>query len=545
MQRFSRVLTLIAATLLAACGRDAAAPSAAAPSLAISDGAHDAGNGHFYFLPPVVSAPAFTGTFDAQRSPTVVICALEAGGCGSVIAEFSMTSGPGSETVRVAPKDERYLVNWHTDQFTLNSSVIYRILVSVEGTPLGFADVDVVDSGRELRSVSTGEFVALVDGRTLPIAFRIEEGAIPATPVFAAVDAGFSQSCAVSTAHLGFCWGDTPYGSFYTPTPVPGGVWFAMIAAGSTPGGPSLARACGLTPAGAAYCWGWGSDGFLGDGTDGSSTAPVPVADGYTFTTLTVGMNHVCALDADGAAYCWGNGAWGALGNAPDLGARGNNIAPGPVLGGLRFQSISAGEDFTCAVTTTGAAYCWGINDRGQLGSISTEACNPGEPVPIPCTLTPAAVQGGLSFRSAWAGQYHACALTSLGEAYCWGRNYYGELGDGTTAPSLAPTAVSGGLNLTSLSTGSMFTCGIAAGGQLYCWGYGGDGRLGDGANTSSAVPVPVAGSDTHVAVGTGLNHACGLTTIGTVLCWGQGSLGQLGTGSGNASAVPVPISIP
>ncbi|HXV87195.1 MAG TPA: hypothetical protein VD793_10870, partial [Gemmatimonadales bacterium] len=167
----------LGAALFLGC-RDDVPTSPAGPAFEIKDGTHSAGNHHFYFLPPLVGAASFAGTFDGSQAAEVQICAWINEACDTTIAAYSTTTGPGSETVRVSQADEHYLVNWHTDQFSLDPAVTYRIRVVVAGTELGRADVDLVSTGKELKNVNTGEFVPLVDGRTLPIKFRIEMGAL-------------------------------------------------------------------------------------------------------------------------------------------------------------------------------------------------------------------------------------------------------------------------------------------------------------------------------------------------------------------------------
>jgi len=145
----------------------------------ISDGAHQAncltatgtcvpGNAHFFFLPPMVKAPITTGTFNANLAPSVTICQLAGNACG--VPPF--TVGP----VQVDPAGQQYKVNWNTDVTVLVGQT-YRIIVSTSGVELGFADVMPVTNGSQLKNIDTGEFIGLVDGRTLPIRFRIEQGA--------------------------------------------------------------------------------------------------------------------------------------------------------------------------------------------------------------------------------------------------------------------------------------------------------------------------------------------------------------------------------
>ncbi len=154
------------------------APDVAGPSPTISDAAHDVRD-HFYFLPPLVADPEPTGEFDPSFLPylAVVVCEWDGTECVEPpIADFSSETGPGSETLRIDEDDEHYIVNWHTKDSNLDPDKMYRIRVLAGEVELGFADVDVVSKGSQLKSVDTGEFIALKDGRTLPIKFRIQEG---------------------------------------------------------------------------------------------------------------------------------------------------------------------------------------------------------------------------------------------------------------------------------------------------------------------------------------------------------------------------------
>jgi probable HAF family extracellular repeat protein len=143
----------------------------------ISDAVHNNGRTHFYFLPPMVSAPSTSGTFDATLSPVVDICPSNGATCtDSAIATFSTTSGTGSELVRVSTTDQQYIVNWHTDAFNLPAGSIYRVRIRIAGRVIGYADVAVIANAGQAKNVATGQYIALVDGKTLPIKFRIELG---------------------------------------------------------------------------------------------------------------------------------------------------------------------------------------------------------------------------------------------------------------------------------------------------------------------------------------------------------------------------------
>jgi len=177
--------TSLAAVLFALGCEDkpATAPAAGRPQFEISDAGHGTGTPGFYFLPPMVAAPTFTGTFVSGLTLEVEICVWNGTACDALIATFSTNTGTGSETVRVDTENERYIVNWKTGQFHLDPAKTYRIRVLFGSTELGHADVDVVATGRERKSVNTAEFVPVVNGQTLPITFRIEDRAILALAV--------------------------------------------------------------------------------------------------------------------------------------------------------------------------------------------------------------------------------------------------------------------------------------------------------------------------------------------------------------------------
>jgi Tol biopolymer transport system component len=172
----------VAALLASACTVDS--PSAPAPAelqrtpvSEILDAAHNFGTSHFYFLPPMVAAPSATGVFDAAIQPVVEIC-IWSSGCHSLVARYTLASGVAGQTVRLNTNEQNYSVNWQTDQFSLDLSQTYRISVKVATTELGHSDVMLFNNGKDAKNAATGDIITLVDGRTLPIKFRIERGAV-------------------------------------------------------------------------------------------------------------------------------------------------------------------------------------------------------------------------------------------------------------------------------------------------------------------------------------------------------------------------------
>jgi alpha-tubulin suppressor-like RCC1 family protein len=368
------------------------------------------------------------------------------------------------------------------------------------------------------------------------------------------VAAGGEHTCAIDTSGAAWCWGNNSHGQLgegtdnpaNEPQLVTGGHRFASITAGDF-------HTCALDTSGAAWCWGandWGYEfipaGQLGDGTWDDANTPQPVTGGHRFTMISAGAYHTCALDTSGVAWCWGANfaeTFGFLfaGQLGD-GTLDNANRPQRVDGGGwngTFVSISAGGWHTCAITSAGAVYCWGYHDFGALGNDTTTSS---------LTNGPQLVDHGSSsgtFVSVDAGDLYTCALTSAGAAYCWGANGAGRLGDGSTSDRDVPAAVTGGYVWAMIDAGDDHTCGVTTTGRGSCWGENEDGELGDGStiNSSSDGPQPImSGEQFAVVIPNGFeegNHSCGLTTDGTLYCWGTNGDGQLGIGDNSNQNEP------
>ena len=221
------------------------------------------------------------------------------------------------------------------------------------------------------------------------------------------------------------------------------------------------------------------------------------------FAQISSGTTHTCALTASGAAYCWGDDGYGQLGNGRDVGA--NQSSPSPVTTppGVTWAQVSASEASTCAVTTAGALYCWG---GFALGNEDVERAD--EPYPV---TTPA----GVTWTKVSHGINGGCALTTTDALYCWG--YSG------LEVSNIPILVPGG-PWAMVSTGPNDTCAVDTSGTGYCWGAEFDGELGNGGSTSDIVsdaPALVAAPPgvRWSAITAREQVTCGVTTTGAAYC--------------------------
>ena len=277
---------------------------------------------------------------------------------------------------------------------------------------------------------------------------------------FTSLSLSYALACGSVGSGDVYCWGSggrlgTDLGGLGGPAPATCGGYYATPWLCSTSpvkvtGSIALSAprtgdwyGCALASGGAAHCWGWNQFYQLGDGTRNNAFTPVPVSGGISFAALETGAVHTCGLDGAGTAYCWGGWAFnfGQLGNG--------TFAPAPtpsmVSGGRVFRLIrpAVGNNIfshTCALDGNDEAWCWGANSYGQLAGTALDVCSSG--TPFPCSSTPIRSAVGKTFADVSTGSEATCGLTRTREAWCWGLNYFGQLGNGTTLPTSIPTRV-------------------------------------------------------------------------------------------------------
>jgi alpha-tubulin suppressor-like RCC1 family protein len=322
----------------------------------------------------------------------------------------------------------------------------------------------------------------------------------------------------------------------------------------------STGATCGLAVEGDAYCWGSSFGGLFGARTleqcpptqFACTTRPLRIHSPVQLTSVSANStfgSYACGLDTSGLPYCWGT-------MLVDFdGAYNLGLVPTALPGGVPLTSISMGEAHICGVATTHEAYCWGTFEGGRRGDplIGFDTST--------ATFQPNAVGGGLDFAEVVAGSMGTCGLTLTGQAYCWGSNYHGSLGD-PAAPvqqecglarspcATAPVPVAGGHLFTALTGATGHVCGPTAAGELYCWGLDNANQLGTGeppelCDDALCVNRPalvLASGVVFTSVSAAGSSTCALDADDVAFCWGDNSSGQIGNGGGMAS-VPVPVS--
>lgn len=349
--------------------------------------------------------------------------------------------------------------------------------------------------------------------------------------------AGGDRTCGERSDGIDFCWGASegvPIGDGAEvdrslPTQIGGGGPMGFLTVGAT-------HMCNKT-----HCWGSNEHGQLGDGTFIKRLLPtlIMTGDGYSRTSarfVVAGRDHTCGVNGGstgGLVFCWGNNAFGQLGDSLDSRVSRNY----PSLVGIRGSSTNANVLALGSSHTCGGGICWGKNDEGQLGDGTSVSRS--RPKQVASDIWADLYAGnGSPQKSSAAGAQHSCALTSTGKAYCWGSNAFGQLGNSSSGISAIPTEVNTALRFTAIVAGEFFTCALAA--KLYCWGANTYGQLGNGTfnNSSTLVEVNVPGP---IEVAAGASHICVLTDQQTTLCWGRNHRGQLGDGTALTRTQPAP----
>jgi alpha-tubulin suppressor-like RCC1 family protein len=337
-----------------------------------------------------------------------------------------------------------------------------------------------------------------------------------------------STACAISGARKLYCWGSGRYGqlgdgvlpmgesdtrAFAVPTQI-GNVenWDSVVAGDGV--------FCARNVKAERYCWGNNYDGQFADDTLGKQIYNEITRATGDFSKMSLGDEHGCGIDSANHLFCWGDGDYGKLGNGETEG--GSQRTPTQV-GSDTWKSVAVSGYHSCAVQTNGTLFCFGENDSGECG----------QPEETEAIGTPTQVGSDTDWTSVTAGEAFSCARKSNGSIYCWGGNWSGELGNGTTDNSHTPVRVGTDTDWVSVSAHGSGACGIKSNGQIFCWGTNESGQLGRtdlGLSVSTPSRVAIEQEVTGVF---GVNARCAMTSGDQIHCWGDNtnSNGALGRG--------------
>jgi uncharacterized repeat protein (TIGR02543 family) len=322
-----------------------------------------------------------------------------------------------------------------------------------------------------------------------------------------------------------------------------------------------------LSSNGRVFIWGDNNYGQLGDGTNSDQNVPTEITsrfslfEGDKIIELSLGFQHSSALSLTGRVFMWGYNQNGQLGD----GTNSNRNVPTEITSrfslaqGDKIIGLSLGRrDHSSAVSLTGRVFMWGRNYYGNLGNATTNYRN----IPTEITSRFSLVEGdkviGISL-----GDDHSSALSLTGRVFTWGRNRYGQLGDGAILGSLTsidrnvPTEITSrfslieGDKIIEISLGFEHSSAVSLTGRVFTWGYNYKGRLGDGTFSTRNVPTEITSrfllveGDKISGLSLGENYSSAVSFTGRVFTWGDNQYGQLGNGTaGGFTYLNVPTEI-
>jgi alpha-tubulin suppressor-like RCC1 family protein len=315
--------------------------------------------------------------------------------------------------------------------------------------------------------------------------------------------------------------------------------------------GGSQATTCAILTDASIKCWGDNNYGQVGDGSVSTSryvATNVSMPSGKQGRSLSHGSqaNHLCAIMTDGSLYCWGYNYYGQIGDGTTCtsssylnGCNGQTGRSSPVEvslpTGRTVTAVSTGVYHTCAILDDGSVWCWGYNDKGQLGvgnmSSGTWAYSPSQ------TLLPT----GRTATAIASGENHNCAVLDDNSMVCWGEGEHYRLGNtNSQTDRSSPTYVTGSdgsvsaLQFSSVAAGKRHTCSITTDNDMYCWGYDAQEQLGN-VNTgqwasNSPLPVNLPAAREAMGIIAGDYHTCAILDDESMYCWGYDNDNRLNT---------------
>jgi len=290
-------------------------------------------------------------------------------------------------------------------------------------------------------------------------------------------------------------------------------------------------HACVIKSDNSLWCWGDNNDFALGIGLNESKSSPVQVGDDFSWAELGLGSTHSCASKIDGSLWCWGDN------DSDQLGIVSDDIEKPTQVDLDHFVTligITAQSQTTCEIDGDSNLHCWGQNFFGQ-GAVDNSEYDK-------ITIEPTHVADSDLWSQVSVGPLHSCGITTNGNLWCWGANFFGQIGDETISEIHQPTLIDEDLSWASVAVGANHSCAITTGDSLWCWGDNTSGQLGNGNEDTQYEPKEIEAGESWKNISLGNSFSCAVKRDNTLWCWGDNFNGQLGINSEESSNEPVQV---
>jgi alpha-tubulin suppressor-like RCC1 family protein len=285
---------------------------------------------------------------------------------------------------------------------------------------------------------------------------------------------------------------------------------------------------CYIDDDGTLHCWGDNEHGQLGRGSDtGEFPDPEQVGVSDQWFQVQAGLRHTCALDCQGGVWCWGQNDRGQLGNNEVLPGT-FNLTPTPISLSRRFKELFVKRNYACAIAEDDTLWCWGSNNARELGIGTQDDTS----TPTQVVHDPAGPRDD-DWRTLGLGDAHTCcAKGSDSSLWCWGANGNGQLGAaGAAVVRARPNLVAIDRTWLEISSGLDATCALDSIGALWCWGRNDSGQGGHNDQLDRDFPTQITSGETFKTMEFGYTQVCAVATSGALYCWGSNTIGELGLG--------------